>query len=150
MAPSVTVRRGSEVFAPLAQAIDKNPLLQVRLAVNVGRDGDYSTPEPQLVARFAEGFWKHDWPWPTRPCIYYDPRALSCDAAITASLHAKCIVVDDEVAFVTSANFTEWAQERNVEAGVLVRDAGFAKTLRNQFDSLVAAAKLRLLPGSGS
>jgi hypothetical protein len=56
--------------------------------------------------------------------------------------------VDDEIAFVTSANFTEWAQERNLEAGVLVRDVGFARSLRNQFESLIAASGLRLLPGS--
>jgi phosphatidylserine/phosphatidylglycerophosphate/cardiolipin synthase-like enzyme len=143
-----TVRRGSEVFAPLAEAADRNPTLQVRLAVNVGREGDFSTPEQQVLARFAEGFWRNHWPWPKRPCVYYDPRALSTDPAICASLHAKCIVIDDKIAFVTSANFTEWAQERNLEAGVLVRDEGFSRSLRNQFESLIAASRLRLLPGS--
>jgi phosphatidylserine/phosphatidylglycerophosphate/cardiolipin synthase-like enzyme len=145
---SFTVRRGSEVFAPLAEAVDRNPSLHVRLAVNVGRSGDFSTPEHQLLTRFAEGFWQNHWPWPKRPCVYYDPRALSTDSAICASLHAKCIVVDDEIAFVTSANFTEWAQERNLEAGVLIRDETFALSLRNQFESLIAAGSLRLLPGS--
>jgi phosphatidylserine/phosphatidylglycerophosphate/cardiolipin synthase-like enzyme len=143
-----TVRRGSEIFAPLAEAFDRNPPLQVRLAVNVGRDGDFSTPEHQILTRFAEGFWQNHWPWPKRPGVYYDPRALSSDPAICASLHAKCIVIDDEIAFVTSANFTEWAQERNLEAGVLIRDGGFARSLRNQFESLIAASRLRLLPGS--
>jgi phosphatidylserine/phosphatidylglycerophosphate/cardiolipin synthase-like enzyme len=65
-----------------------------------------------------------------------------------ASLYAKCIVIDNEIAFVTSANFTEWAQERNLEAGVLIRDEGFARSLRNQFEALIAASRLRLLPGS--
>jgi len=143
-----TVRRGIEVFAPLAQAVDLNRVLQVRLAVNVGRDGDFSTPEHQVLARFAEGFWQNHWPWPKRPSVYYDPRALSSDPATCASLHAKCTVIDDEIAFVTSANLTEWAQERNLEAGVLIRDEGFARSLRNQFESLIAASRLRLLPGS--
>ena len=147
---SFTVRRGSQVFAPLAEATDRNPSLQVRLAVNVGRDSDLSTPEHKILVRFAEGFWQHHWPWPRRPTVYYDPRALSTDPALCASLHAKCIVVDDEAAFVTSANFTEWAQERNLEAGVLIRDEGFARSLRNQFESLIAASRLRVLPGSGS
>jgi phosphatidylserine/phosphatidylglycerophosphate/cardiolipin synthase-like enzyme len=122
--------------------------LQVRLAVNVGRDGDFSTPEHQVLLRFSEGFWQNHWPWPKRPCVYYDPRALSSDPAICASLHAKCIAIDDEIAFLTSANFTEWAQERNLEAGVLIRDEAFARSLRNQFESLIAATRLRLLPGS--
>jgi phosphatidylserine/phosphatidylglycerophosphate/cardiolipin synthase-like enzyme len=143
-----TVRRGNEVFAPLAEAVDRNPTLQVRLAVNVGRNGDFSTPEHQILTRFAEGFWQNHWPWPKRPCVYYDPRALSSDPAVCASLHAKRIVIDDEIAFVTSANFTEWAQERNLEAGVLIRDEGFARSLRNQFESLIAASRLHLLPGS--
>lgn len=145
---SFTVRRGKDVFASLAEALDLNPSLHVRLAVNVGRDGDHTSPKHQLLARFAERFWRDHWPWPRRPCVYYDPRALSANPAICANLHAKCIVIDDEIAFVTSANFTEWAQERNLEAGVLIRDETFARSLKNQFESLIAADSLRLLPGS--
>jgi phosphatidylserine/phosphatidylglycerophosphate/cardiolipin synthase-like enzyme len=123
--------------------------LRVALAVNVGRDGDFYTPEYQILTRFAERFSQNHWPWKRRPSVYYDPRALSTDPAICASLHAKCIVIDDEIAFVTSANFTQWAQERNVEAGVLIRDESFARSLRNQFESLISASGVRLLPGSG-
>jgi len=55
-----------------------------------------------------------------------------------------------EIAFVTFANFTEWAQEHKLEAGILIRDEGFARSLRNQYESLIAASRLRLLPGSAS
>jgi phosphatidylserine/phosphatidylglycerophosphate/cardiolipin synthase-like enzyme len=55
-------------------------------------------------------------------------------------------VVDDRVAFVTSANLTEAAQQRNIEAGVLVEGEGFARSLRAQFDALVDAGALRRLP----
>jgi phosphatidylserine/phosphatidylglycerophosphate/cardiolipin synthase-like enzyme len=54
--------------------------------------------------------------------------------------------VDDEVAFVTSANFTGWARERNVEAGVLVRNRHFSLQLRSQFDALVSGGIVRRLP----
>jgi phosphatidylserine/phosphatidylglycerophosphate/cardiolipin synthase-like enzyme len=37
-------------------------------------------------------------------------------------LHAKGVVADDEVVFVTSANLTEAALDRNIEVGLLVRD----------------------------
>lgn len=40
---------------------------------------------------------------------------------------------------MTSANFTEWAQDRNVEAGVLVRSRSFNAQLRQEFESLVRA-----------
>ena len=55
--------------------------------------------------------------------------------------------VDDEVAFVTSANFTEWAQQRNIEAGVLSRSRHFAHQLRSQFDGMVQSKAVMRLPG---
>jgi phosphatidylserine/phosphatidylglycerophosphate/cardiolipin synthase-like enzyme len=52
------------------------------------------------------------------------------------------VVVDRRVALVTSANFTEAAQERNIEAGVVVRSERFASRLADHFETL---AELRLL-----
>lgn len=69
------------------------------------------------------------------------------DKDARANWHAKCVVVDDEHAFVTSANFTGWAQHRNVEAGVLLHDAAFARGIRQQFDALLASAQVRRVPG---
>ena len=48
---------------------------------------------------------------------------------------------------MTSANFTEWAQQRNVEAGVLVRDRHFAAQLRSQLEDVVQAGSVKRLPG---
>ncbi|MGH9321370.1 MAG: phospholipase D-like domain-containing protein [Vicinamibacteria bacterium] len=62
------------------------------------------------------------------------------------SLHAKCVVVDDRLSLVTSANFTEAAHWRNIEAGVLVDDPRFAVNLRSQFDRLIAEGLLLRLP----
>ena len=64
-------------------------------------------------------------------------RGLSLDRAARASWHAKCLIADDEVSFVTSANFTEWAQQRSVEAGVLIRSRELSLQLRSHFDALV-------------
>jgi phosphatidylserine/phosphatidylglycerophosphate/cardiolipin synthase-like enzyme len=47
------------------------------------------------------------------------------------------VIADDDHAFITSATFTEWAQQRHVEAGVLIRDRHFTGQLRQQFDGLV-------------
>ena len=57
------------------------------------------------------------------------------------------IVIDDETAFVTSANFTEWAQQRNVEAGVLIRNTEFGRRLRQQFEGLVQLRAVLEVPG---
>ncbi len=75
---------------------------------------------------------------PPLPSIYYDPRTVD-PAQKYSSLHAKCVVIDNEVAFVGSANFTERAYEHNIEAGVLVRDRGFATRLAAQWTGLVEA-----------
>jgi phosphatidylserine/phosphatidylglycerophosphate/cardiolipin synthase-like enzyme len=48
---------------------------------------------------------------------------------------------------ITSANFTEAAHERNIEAGVLLTDSATAQALRSQFDSLVSHKILRPIPG---
>ena len=44
-----------------------------------------------------------------------------------ASLHAKVVVVDHIKLFLTSANFTEVAQQRNIEMGLLSHAAYLAK-----------------------
>src|SRR5438128_554854 len=74
-----------------------------------------------LVRRFADRLWGKDWPGQRQPEVFYDPRSLDPDAP-GAVLHAKAIVADEEVAFVTSANLTEAAFDRNIELGILSRD----------------------------
>lgn len=44
-------------------------------------------------------------------------------------MHAKCVVTDETAAFLTSANFTEAAQERNIEVGLLSREPRIAAAL---------------------
>lgn len=56
-------------------------------------------------------------------------------------------MVDDDRALVSSANFTEAAHERNIEAGLLLNDRQVAKALRAQFETLVERGALRRVPG---
>jgi phosphatidylserine/phosphatidylglycerophosphate/cardiolipin synthase-like enzyme len=90
-------------------------------------------------ARFVQRFLATQWRGARLPEVFHDPRTIE-DARI--SLHAKCIVVDDEVSLVTSANTSVAAQEENIEAGVLVEDRLFALALAKQFDDLVTARLL--------
>ena len=46
---------------------------------------------------------------------------------------------------MTSANFTEAAHERNIEAGVMLRDKSAAKALSDQFETLAARQILQQL-----
>jgi phosphatidylserine/phosphatidylglycerophosphate/cardiolipin synthase-like enzyme len=52
---------------------------------------------------------------------------------VFASLHAKCVVVDGRLVFVTSANFTDRGQTRNVEVGVVLDEPRLAAVLEAQF-----------------
>jgi phosphatidylserine/phosphatidylglycerophosphate/cardiolipin synthase-like enzyme len=56
-------------------------------------------------------------------------------------LHAKCAVVDD-VALVGSANLTDDAFNRNMELGVLLKDADTVSGLLSHFEELVASGTL--------
>jgi len=96
-----------------------------------------------MLRRFAHRFRLHEWPGEKVPALYYDPRSLDLDAFQRSSLHAKCIVVDRKVALVTSANFTEAAQMRNLEVGALVRCEQFAAQLTGHFETLADAGLLK-------
>jgi phosphatidylserine/phosphatidylglycerophosphate/cardiolipin synthase-like enzyme len=52
-------------------------------------------------------------------------------------LHAKAAVADDEAVFVTSANLTEAALDRNIEVGLLVRDRALAPSVSSHFRGLI-------------
>jgi phosphatidylserine/phosphatidylglycerophosphate/cardiolipin synthase-like enzyme len=100
-----------------------------------------------VVRRFADRFWAADWPGARRPSVFYDPRALEPDGP-TGVLHAKAVVADGEVVFLTSANLTEAALDRNIELGLLVRDRALAASLARHFQVLIERGLLLPLPES--
>lgn len=59
-----------------------------------------------------------------------------------ASMHAKLLVVDDEIALVGSANLTSRAMESNLECGLLVRGHTAARTIRAHVAHLHATGEL--------
>ena len=62
--------------------------------------------------------------------------------------HAKAVVADEESVFVTSANLTAAAQDRNIELGLLVRNPTLAATTSIHFRTLIGRDLLRRLPGA--
>ena len=134
---------GENIFDELAARISLHPLMECWLCLNIRRNAGDDRADDAIVREFAGRFFRQDWPWSPRPRLFYDPRALAKESAERAVLHAKCIVVDDERALVTSANLTEAAYYRNIECGVLVSDHVFAKQLADQFRGLIGAMMLR-------
>lgn len=127
--------QGESLFRPLHER------MQHGLCVAMFVDIEGHAARPSEGRAFAEDaidrLISENWPFgPPYPVIYYDPRSAIAGPP-WASLHAKCIVVDDKVAFITSANFTERGQTRNLEAGVCIEDRDFAEQLGAQWRTLV-------------
>jgi cardiolipin synthase len=61
-------------------------------------------------------------------------------------LHAKVAIIDD-TALVSSANLTDDAFNRNLEVGLLVKNAEFLITAKSYFESLIGAGMLGRLYG---
>ncbi|HSN98575.1 MAG TPA: DISARM system phospholipase D-like protein DrmC [Candidatus Nanopelagicales bacterium] len=139
---SYSLGSGATLFAPLAARMSEIPSLRVRMFFDI-TVGDERQPGPRTreayEARFVQRFLGTQWRGARLPEVFHDPRTIE-DASI--HFHAKCIVIDDEIALVTSANTSGAAQKENIEAGVLVEDRLFALALARQFDDLVAARLL--------
>lgn len=89
-------------------------------------------------------FRKHTWPWSDIPIdVCYDARTDG--EGEQGSMHAKCVVVDEAATFITSANFAAAAHERNVEIGVLLRDAEFSTLVASQWRRLATSGMFRTL-----
>ncbi|AFY66693.1 DISARM system phospholipase D-like protein DrmC [Geitlerinema sp. PCC 7407] len=139
--------KGRKLFHPLVRQMDLNPNLSVRLFLNIKQNYRNAKPASILLEEFSHNFRQHVWSGCQLPEIFYDPRSLELSTQTNACLHAKCIIIDEEKAFITSANFTEAAHQRNIEAGVLVRDQITARAILSQFEMLVTQGILYRVPG---
>jgi phosphatidylserine/phosphatidylglycerophosphate/cardiolipin synthase-like enzyme len=135
------------LFGDLARRMEDLPELKVCFLVNVHRKYQDETPSSTLLRQFAQRWRDRGWPGRRLPELFYDPRSLEMDPQKRAVMHAKVLVVDGRWALVSSANFTEAAQERNMEAGVLVEDVRFSERVERQFSELVEEGIFRRVPG---
>ena len=140
------VHQGKRVFERLATRMDEEAELRVWLCLDISRkQSDTSLPQ-EIVRRFASNFQEKHWPGQRLPELYYDPRSLSESREKRSSLHAKCVAIDRRVAFLTSANFTEAAQQRNIEAGAIVKYPLLVERLVGYFEGLRASGQLVRCP----
>lgn len=141
-------KKAESLFGDLAERMDYEPELEVRCCLNVHRDGRKDERSEAVVLReFADRFRDEIWPGECLPQVFHDPRSLAIGGKARACLHAKCVIADDDRALISSANFTEAAQARNIEAGVLIADPPLARALKAQFDTLIDRGLLKRVPG---
>jgi len=138
---------GPHAFEVLAKRMDAVPALNVVLLLNIQRKRGNTSAADEVVRRYADRFWGADWPGAARPRVFYDPRAVELEGP-GGVLHAKAVVADAEAVFVTSANLTEAALERNIEMGLLVRDRALAASLVCHFRGLIDRGLLCPLPAT--
>lgn len=61
----------------------------------------------------------------------------NADASVKSVMHAKCVVADNKMAMITSANLTGKAMEHNMELGVLIKGGTVPKVLKAHFEAMV-------------
>lgn len=135
---------GKKIFKVLCENLEANPGLKVSMFFNISKQTNHEDP---LIAidRFKKSFLKYNWGSDILPDFYFDPRSLEINSDEKAVLHAKTIIVDSNVSFVTSANFTGKAQKENIEVGSLIKNTLFSSTLRKHFVSLIDAGIVQKL-----
>jgi phosphatidylserine/phosphatidylglycerophosphate/cardiolipin synthase-like enzyme len=127
-----------QVLAPLHRRM-RDHGVRATFFVDIKQPNVRTDPPERHAESALAGFVAANWPFGSPyPAIYYDRRALVPPRPYSI-LHAKCVVVDAQRAFVSSANFTMQGQELNIEVGVLLNDAPFAGHLARQWLSLIEA-----------
>jgi phosphatidylserine/phosphatidylglycerophosphate/cardiolipin synthase-like enzyme len=134
-----------ELLAPLAARLDADPGFKVRFIVDLSHQRQCATePLPIVANRFKANFLSDLWQGSREPEFWHDPRVFENEDRKQAGvMHAKVVIIDGTAALVTSANFTEAAQSRNIEAGVIVRQPHQVSRLRRYFEGLIDTGSLR-------
>lgn len=131
------VHQGEAIFTCLAENMSRKPNLKVEMFLDIQRPKGDTSSEKELTDKFIQRFKQDQWP-PTAPIpkIYYFPPSLDHSGNTRACLHAKCVIADRKIAWISSANFTAAAQKRNIEIGVRLRVPSLARRLTEHLEFL--------------
>ena len=146
LAVGFAIHQGRSIFQGLASRLDETENLEAVLCIDIRLEIGSTINIAQILRRYAAKFVETEWPGERLPHLYYDPRSLSSDSGGSSVLHAKCVAVDSTEALVTSANFTEAAQLRNIELGLHVKSPRIARQIEGHFYSLIRSGHLERLP----
>lgn len=127
----------SDLLKRICERMRENSLSRVIVCLDIQRPYGDTSPEAEIISGFSAEFKQKHWPWQPIPDVYFDPRSLSVNTQKRSSLHAKCLVADSRSALITSANFTDAAQFRNIEVGALIRHSQFVERISDYFRQLI-------------
>ena len=77
--------------------------------------------------------------------IWTEASKLKYGSPPTASVHAKCVIADEKEAFVSSANLTDYALEKNMELGVHIVGGRQPQVLAAHFSALITTEQIKML-----
>ncbi|MCG8602945.1 MAG: DISARM system phospholipase D-like protein DrmC [Verrucomicrobiales bacterium] len=140
---SFAIYNGQSIFAPLVKRWEERPNLSVKLFLDIPRPRNDTTIESALVARYRKRFVEKEWPGQNLPELYHFLPALESNTEKRASMHAKVVVVDRSEVFISSANFTNAAQTKNIEVGVKVCHPASAIRIHEYFLKMVTEGEFR-------
>jgi phosphatidylserine/phosphatidylglycerophosphate/cardiolipin synthase-like enzyme len=129
---SFVAYRVDRIVTALNQASDRGVDVRILLESPEGKGGNLSVDSVSLMRKVLPGVRFYAW-------------QKRSEEFTGGSVHAKVVVADDRLAFITSANLTGYAMERNIEAGVLLRDDEHPKKLAEYLDSMIATGVIELV-----
>ena len=116
-----------EIDESIRQALTRGVQVNLLLETADQRGGDQFLRNAMRYSESFTGINIFQWPPGNRPPVGQN----------VASVHAKCAVADGREAFVTSANLTEAAMDKNIELGLLLSGGPVPKEISNHLFSLV-------------
>lgn len=141
---SYVFSHAKELLAPLAARMNANSDFRVRFVLDLTHQRKSQDEALPIVAnRFKKHFMEHHWTGSTVPEFWHDPRNFhEIEQEKRGVMHAKVVIIDSSAALVTSANFTAAAHARNIEAGVIIRQPGQVRLVRDYFEGLISTKQL--------
>ena len=116
-----------EIDESIRQALKRNVQVNLLLETADKRTGDRFLSDAIRYMEKFKGINVFQWPANNRPLV----------GTSVASVHAKCAVADAREAFVTSANLTKAAMDKNIELGLLLTGGDVPKEISDHLFSLV-------------
>lgn len=114
----------ASIMAALAKASERGVTLSMLLESSDKHGGGVSIDG---IARMREAL-------PTAKVYFWKDKG---DEFGGGKVHAKVAVCDEDLCFISSANLTGHAMEKNMEAGVLIRGGALPRTLHRHLEALV-------------
>ena len=115
------------VTKALRNAIGRNVLLSFLLELPYEQGGKVGQDSIKMMKRLFPSANIYSW----AANLKTDPKYFK------GAIHAKCAVADGALAFITSANLTVAAMDRNIELGILIKGGKVPLELNKHLNSLV-------------